>query len=1057
MVGGKPSPTRGNYCTACGVQIGDHYHHSSEQHIRKCKDNGLYCYPCKIPFLNEDRLLRHELKSHAHEANTHGSGGSGYREETGPGQVVHTMMPAGEKFCAVCDGEYSGRTEDHLQTQYHLGSCKKKGLYCTDCNIAFASDGLLQHHILGHNSSRPRDRQPPPSNPAGFNCGHCDRLFSTSKKLKKHSCGSKAVAENITPTPTSETFPEPVAPSPWPGFYCEVCKIYVGAHATTLSRHLQSAQHIDSCKLVGLYCFLCQTPFSNEANLSAHNLIAHQPHLTYNSPLFQNTIYAHQQASCAYGLLNLSANNSITNQPHLGYNFPLLQSATYTQQPPSYAYGLPDPAGFNCGNCNQVFATSIQLENHPCVSRTTTTSKSPTYTQASRAFPPYTAQSTWRGCFCEVCKIHVGVEANAIGKHLQSPEHINMCKLTGLYCLPCQRPFMNETTWSRHNSMKHPNSSLQSPIHTHQPPQYIPLSYADFSCGRCNKAFQTSKQLEKHSCFPKVCVETPTHLPTPEAPPIQPATPSGYLCEVCKIHVTFEEDETASHQRSTEHIEQCKLAGLYCLPCQKLFLNADDLSSHNSMNHSQFELCTICGGEFSDAKEHEKLERHIEACKSQGIYCLTCNMVCRTGHELQSHIRAAHTGSWPNDVHCSKCNMACRTVHELQTHIRTIHIPEIRCSECNTVFSATHELQSHIRTMHTPSRPSGFHCCDCNKNFPSNSKFLKHIRRGGGCVAKKEKPYSCDECSKGFSSKKGLSQHCASTTHMMMQCIGSKKCKKTFRTLPDMLQHLESGSCRSKLNRAAIDALMRKHDPAGAITIQDAPTTAGHMARLHAAKFSRSVCARREEVAVVMDAGQDDKWGWNGLLAPNKNMTEAAVVTDPNDDVKGEWDNFSTLLGDVTVEEEEKYDETLTPESILTPESGLTPMYTLFRRNSTASTSTSVLIPTVRESSSHMASPRSCSICFRTFPSTTGLQMHMASPVHAPPMYHCPIDFLGSVGLDGKGKHKKEKVFKTLSALAQHIEAGACKRGDDSWKKAVGLLEGTLKGLGFSGAKLLGQ
>jgi hypothetical protein len=72
-------------------------------------------------------------------------------------------------------------------------------------------------------------------------------------------------------------------------------------------------------------------------------------------------------------------------------------------------------------------------------------------------------------------------------------------------------------------------------------------------------------------------------------------------------------------------------------------------------------------------------------------------------------------------------------------------------------------------------------------------------------------------------------------------------------------------------------------------------------------------------------------------------------------------------------------------------------------------------------------------------------------------MYHCPIDFLGSVGLDGKGKHKKEKVFKTLSALAQHIEAGACKRGDDSWKKAVGLLEGTLKGLGFSGAKLLGQ
>jgi hypothetical protein len=36
----------------------------------------------------------------------------------------------------------------------------------------------------------------------------------------------------------------------------------------------------------------------------------------------------------------------------------------------------------------------------------------------------------------------------------------------------------------------------------------------------------------------------------------------------------------------------------------------------------------------------------------------------------------------------------------------------------------------HINIFHTPSRPSSFHCCDCSKSFPSNRKFLKHLKSG---------------------------------------------------------------------------------------------------------------------------------------------------------------------------------------------------------------------------------------------------------------------------------------------------------------------------------------
>jgi hypothetical protein len=66
--------------------------------------------------------------------------------------------------------------------------------------------------------------------------------------------------------------------------------------------------------------------------------------------------------------------------------------------------------------------------------------------------------------------------------------------------------------------------------------------------------------------------------------------------------------------------------------------------------------------------------------------------------------------------------------------------------------------------------------------------------------------------------------------------------------------------------------------------------------------------------------------------------------------------------------------------------------------------------------------------------------MHIASPVHAAPIYHCPVDLLGELGLEGKDKNKK-RVFRTLSGLAQHIETGACSSKRQVWEKAIEFLQ----------------
>ncbi|KAF8531792.1 hypothetical protein BDD12DRAFT_766471, partial [Trichophaea hybrida] len=95
-----------------------------------------------------------------------------------------------------------------------------------------------------------------------------------------------------------------------------------------------------------------------------------------------------------------------------------------------------------------------------------------------------------------------------------------------------------------------------------------------------------------------------------------------------------------------------------------------------------------------------------------------------------------------------------------------------------------------------------------------------------------------------------------------------------------------------------------------------------------------------------------------------------------------------------------------------------------------------------------------CPICGQNF-SSKALQMHIASPVHATPIYYCPENLLASIGLGEKDKHMEERAFKTLSSLMQHIEAGPCKRGKDSWEKAMKFLESTLEGFRISGVKLL--
>lgn len=75
----------------------------------------------------------------------------------------------------------------------------------------------------------------------------------------------------------------------------------------------------------------------------------------------------------------------------------------------------------------------------------------------------------------------------------------------------------------------------------------------------------------------------------------------------------------------------------------------------------------------------------------------------------------------------------------------------------------------------------------------------------------------------------------------------------------------------------------------------------------------------------------------------------------------------------------------------------------------------------------------------------------MNSVVHAPRVFHCPTDLPGLPG----NKLAPTLHFKTLSGLAQHVEAGSCKGGKAMLGFIVGLFEKQIEAKMGKSVKLL--
>ncbi|KAF7918289.1 uncharacterized protein EAE98_009901 [Botrytis deweyae] len=166
----------------------------------------------------------------------------------------------------------------------------------------------------------------------------------------------------------------------------------------------------------------------------------------------------------------------------------------------------------------------------------------------------------------------------------------------------------------------------------------------------------------------------------------------------------------------------------------------------------------------------------------------------------------------------------CKTINKLQniaivasrlTHTRsTTHTTPYHCCDCGRDYTNQETLS--------------YHCCDCDEVLRDH-KFLrrhlsgkKHIRKVGVLKSKSSHndPHNCNKCDETFQDKKQLRKHMSS--HRDIPCPTGGKCNKMFAMPSALLNHLESGCCRSGMTRAKMHLLVSAHDPNRYITSVEA-------------------------------------------------------------------------------------------------------------------------------------------------------------------------------------------------------------------------------------------
>ena len=410
------------------------------------------------------------------------------------------------------------------------------------------------------------------------------------------------------------------------------------------------------------------------------------------------------------------------------------------------------------------------------------------------------------------------------------------------------------------------------------------------------------------------------------------------------------------------------------------------------------------------SKNRERTQQHRCAC-------------CRVRYKTSRALRAHQTST--GHCYCQTCDLVFPDTSQHITHVRKVpHDKQYQCCDCKREYVDQNSLTTH--------------CCVCDRVYKKEADLAQHVTsskthvaraRASGFQPHSADRYPCPECRMAFQDRNMLTKHMKSKhkPKRTLNCPIGKKCRKKFASASALLNHLESGGCKSGMNRGKLNQLIIRHDKNHYITCVDATKIVDLLQRTEPASPGTSTFSWEN----VTD------YDPRTVLTPSSQSTHESHFTPFN---------YSVPSSDVG-------DEESVGGVLLTPSSRDSPSEWLSVRSPHVWPDDGI---SEVDQSDPLSRQLRCPLCppeLRSFSNVRAFQMHMDSPVHAPKIFHCPMAFVSNSS--GSNRLKQEKSFTTLSGLTQHLEVGVCRGGIKTFWKAIKYVEERLLQLEFSGVKLL--
>lgn len=783
LIGHKVIHQRRMQCTVCKMTLLSFK--ELIQHRKTHLEKGmLQCPDCNQQFQYPVYLLRH-LESHRKKEKKLSQAQEKVKMKP---RVMQNEKPpvkedhVGELQCSLCKEVYVGLTELRKHFLTHVS-----GLQCPFCQQNFTDRRYLVRHMIRHTGFKPYSctncgkqfyreiyrrlhcvhclpaattTQLKSQKRTLYQCSYCPRVFTKKCHQEKHhhghdtntlllctECG-QSFGVNKYKSHTNKC----INIEPNPGSSSSQSDLEKGAPQT--SQQLPDKAQLSSAKKIPFKCPYCEQMFRFKSLLMRH-LVSHtglQPYVCVHCDERFNsqTKCSQHEASCT----QISTVEEPKVEP---------ESEKQTANVPKKE----GDTQYNCRFCTRTFMKARNLRRHILTHNEVNPYRCKACDSCFSRYDHLKVHQT--RCKGERTRLEVcipKISLDDIGKGWQNKYSFETSKKQDAFeCQICSKSFSTPSILARHNSMFHMSGT--------------------FKCLGCGSSFTHQSSLRKHMKKKKMCGKLSKTKST--ALPLN--TNSGPSPKNVTKPLSVVRNRIL--QRIQPHFD--KNSKYFCRYCPRVFTNASQLQVHTYLHTGERPYsCDYCGERFI---RRDYLQRHFLRCtkkeQQNKVPCDICNGFF-TSDELEMHKQSCisnptststnptvclqpPSGSPPKGFPCAYCTSRFLLFSQLQEHYVTAHKVEATRPPL-TAAPLQHHLSKMMKIKEEPLE-DGYNkalgdtpklglkldkrkdlgplpCPECKMTFINKAGLSGHLR-----VHKKDVPFHCKICNKGFWNKNLLYLH----------------------------------------------------------------------------------------------------------------------------------------------------------------------------------------------------------------------------------------------------------------------------------------------------------